>query len=65
METRKRSVKVTKTFHGGHTFCSNDKFPEGTLPTKRDVIDRVLCQDRFFSMNAAGVVAAEFVEHWI
>ena len=65
METRKRSVKMTKTFHGGHTFCCSDKIPEGTLPTKQDVIDRVLSEDHFFSMNAARVVAAELVEHWI
>ena len=65
METRKRSVKVTKTFHAGHTFCSSDKFPKGTLPTNQDVIDQVLSKDHFFSMNAARVVAAELVEHWI
>ena len=65
METRKRSVKVTKTFHGRHTFCSSDKFPEGTLPTKPDVIDWISSEDHFFSMNAARVVAAELVEHWI
>ena len=47
METRKRHVKVTKTFHDGHTFCSNDKFPEGILPYKQDVIDRVLNEDHF------------------
>jgi len=58
-------VKVTKAFHSGHTFRSIDKFPEGTLPTKQDVIDRVLSEDRFFAMNAARVVAAELVKHWI
>ena len=62
METRKRSVKVTKTFHGGHTFCSSDKFPEGTLPTKQDVIDQVSSEDHFFTMNAARVVAAELLD---
>ena len=65
METRQRSVKVTKAFHGGHTFCSSDEFPEGTLPTTQDVIDRVLSEHHFFSMNAARVVAGELVEHWI
>ena len=65
METRKRSVKVTETFYGEDTFCSSDKFSEGTLPTKQNVIDRVLSEDRFFSMNAARVVAVEFVKHWI
>ena len=58
-------MKVTKTFHGGHTFCSSDKFFEGTLLTKQDVIDRVLSEDHFFSMSAARVVAAELVERWI
>ena len=65
METRKRSAKVTKTFHGGHTFCGSNKFPEGTLPIKQDVIGRVLSEDHFFAMNVAGVVAAELVKHWI
>ena len=58
-------MKVTKTFHRGHTFCSRDKFPEGTLPTTQDVIDRVLSEDRFFSINAARVVAAELVKYWM
>ena len=56
-------MKVTKTFHDGHTFCNGDKFPEGTLPNKQNIIDRVLIEDHFFSMNAARVVAAELVEH--
>ena len=50
METRKRSVKVIKTFQGRHTFFSRDEFPEGTLPTKRDVIDRVLNEDYLMSL---------------
>ena len=65
MGTRKRYVKVTKTFHGGHTFCSSDKLPEGTLSTKQDIIDQVLSKDHFFSMNAARIVAAELVKHWL
>ena len=56
---------MTKTFHGGHTFCSSDKFPEGTLYVKQYVIDLVLSEDHFFLMNAAKIVAAEPVEHWI
>ena len=58
-----RSVKVTKTFNGGHTSCSSDKFPEGTLPTKQDDIDQVLSEDNFFSKSTARRVAAEHVEH--
>ena len=65
METRKRSVKVIKTFQGGHTFSGRDEFSEGTLPTKRDVIDRVLNEDHFFSLSAARVVADELVKRWI
>ena len=34
---------------------------EQCLPSK-DVIDRVLSEDHFFSMNAARVVAAELVD---
>ena len=35
------------------------------MPTKRDVIDRVLNEDHFFSLSAARVVADELVKRWI
>ena len=47
MKTGKRSVKVTKTFNGGHIFCSSDKFSGGTLPVKQDVIYQVVSEDHF------------------
>jgi len=30
----------------------------------QDVIDRILSEDHFFSMNSARVVAVELVKHW-
>ena len=49
----------------GIHLVAGTKFPEGTLPAKQDVINRVLSENHFLSMNAARVVAAELVEHWI
>jgi len=35
------------------------------LPTKQEVIERVLNEDNFYSMNAARVVANELARLWI
>jgi len=42
--------------HSGHVF-HKEKLPSGKLPTKRDVIERVLNEENFLQQSAAGVVA--------
>ena len=65
MSTRKRSAKLTKIFDGGHKFSSTDQFKQGTLPTKQEVIQRMLNEDNFYSMDAARTVASELAKLWI
>ena len=55
---QKKIREGDKDFSWWTYIYSSDKFQEGTLPTKQDVIDRVLSEDHFFSINAARAVAA-------
>jgi len=65
MVTRSTSVKLTKVLHSGHVFRSKEKLPSEKLPTKRDVIERVLNEENFLQQSAAGVVAKELINIWI
>ena len=61
METRIQAVKVTKVLHSGHTFKNIREFPPGVLPTNREVICRVLNEEKLLQYEAAHRVAEEFV----
>ena len=41
------------------------KLPSEKLPTKRDVIERVLNEENFLQQSDAGVVAKELINIWI
>lgn len=58
-------VKRTKVLFSGESFSSTDNFPDGQLPTKRQVIERVLHEDNFLQKAASSSVAKELVERWI
>ena len=64
-EWLRTSIKLTKILHSGHVFHSNEKLPSEKLPTKRDVIERVLNEENFLKQSAAGVVAKELINIWI
>ena len=61
METRIQAVKVRKVLHSGHTFKNIREFPPGVLPTNREVICRVLNEEKLLQYEAAHRVAEEFV----
>ena len=63
--TRSTSIKLTEILHSGHVFHSKEKLPSEKLPTKRDVIERVLNEENFLQQFAAGVVAKELINIWI
>ena len=65
MVTRSTSIKLTEVLHSGHVFHSKEKLPSEKLPTKRDVIERVLNEKNFLQQSAAGVVAKELINIWI
>ena len=62
--TRSTSIKLTKILHSGHVF-HKEKLPSEKLPTKRDVIERVLNEEEFLQQSAAGVAAKELINIWI
>lgn len=64
MLTRRQS-HITKVLHSGYTFTSREKFSDGILPTKKEVLERVLHEEKFLQQSAADLVATELVTHWI
>ena len=54
-----------KTLHSGHTFTSRDSFPPGVLPTKRQVIERILHLKNFRTETVANDIAEEIHDRWI
>jgi len=47
MLRQSQTVKRTKVLHGGESFNSVEEFPAGQLPTKRQVIERLLHEDSY------------------
>ena len=64
---RRRSLNTIKTLHSGHTFTSCDSFPPGVLPTKRQVIERILYLKNFRTEKAANDihVVQEIHDRWV
>ena len=62
---RRRSSNTVKTLHSGHTFTSRDSFPPGVLPTKRQVIKRILHIKNFRTETAANDIAEEIHNRWV
>ena len=67
--TRKKShprkPKLTKALPDGvPSFSSTGHFPLGTLPTKEDVIKRMLYEDHFETTAAAKKIAVELIDVW-
>ena len=64
MLTRKAVARVCER-QGKYIFKSCDSFPNGVLPTKRDVLQRLLHERNWRTRAAAVIVANELYEHWI
>ena len=67
MLTRKKAYSdaVIKKLHCGEIFEAVKLFPPGELPTKRQVIERMLDLPDFRTLSAAREVAKELHERWI
>ena len=64
MLTRKAVTRVCER-QGNYLFKSYDYFPNGVLPTKRDVLQRLLHERNWLTRAAAVVVANELYQRWI
>ena len=62
---RRRSSNTEKTSHSAHIFTSRDSFPLGVLPTKRQVIKRILHLKKYRTEKAANNIAEEIHDRWI
>ena len=64
MLTRKAVSRVCER-QEQYLFKSCDSFPNGVLPTKRDVLKRLLQERNWRTRAAAVIVANELYERWI
>ena len=64
MLTRKPVTRVCER-QGKYFFKSCDSFPNGFLPTRRDILQRLLHERSWGTKAAAGIVANELYEGWI
>ena len=62
---RSKSTVASKKLHGGEAFQSSDNFPSGILPTKRQVIERMLSFNHFRKLDTARIVAKELHDRWV
>ena len=64
MLTRKAVTRVCER-QGKYLFKSCDSFPNGVLPTKRDVLQRLLHERNWLTRAATVIGANELYERWI
>ena len=64
MLTRKAATRVCER-QGKYSFKSTASFPQGVLPTKRDVLQRLLHERNWRTTSAAVTVANELSGRWI
>jgi len=65
MLTRQDNIRRVCRIEGKYEFSSADSFPFGLLPTKRDVLKRLLFFDNWRTAKAAADVANELYDHWV
>ena len=66
MATRQTSIKRICELQGRYRFVSKECFPDkGMLPTKKEVLQRILHEDNWRTKQAADLVAKELKEHWL
>ena len=66
MHTRRSSTTRIRELPGRYKFISKEKFPDkGMLPTKREVLQRMLHEENWRTNNAADAVAEELRAHWL
>ena len=65
MLTRASLIARTFTLEPWYKFQSINQFPDGVLPTKRDVLQRLLHEDNWLTKNAVQTVSNELFDIWI
>ena len=66
MNTRSSQPTFTKVLpEGGPEFTSIKIFKNGTLPTKRDVIERALNEPNYLTEKTSRIVATELIDLWV
>ena len=65
IQTRRSSIRRMCEVTGQCKFISKEKFPDGgMLPTKREVLERMLHEENWRSKTAANTVTKELRDHW-
>ena len=60
-----KKAKNVKILHSGETFTSCEAFQPGILPTKQQVLERILNWNNFRTKEAAKSVANKLFEKWV
>ena len=66
MATRQTSIIRICELQDGYLFVSKECFPDkDMLPTKKEVLQRILHENNWRTKQAADLVAKELKEHWL
>ena len=65
MLTRKCAIKRVRQCVDYYEFTSRSEFKPGILPTKQDVLERLIYEDKWRQKEAANTVAEEMFTIWI
>ena len=63
--TTKRSASNVKVLHSAYTFTGSKSFPSGILPTKCQVLERIIQFENFRTVDVANDVAKEIHDRWV
>ena len=63
--TTRRSASNVKVLHSGYTFTGSESFPSGILPTKCQVLERIIQFENFGTVDVANDVAKEIHDRWV
>ena len=63
--TTRRSASNVKVLHSGYTFTGSKSFPSGILPTKCQVLERIIQFENFRTVDVANDVAKEIHDRWV
>ena len=63
--TTRRSASNVKVLHSGYTFTGIKSFPSGILPTKCQVLERIIQFENFRTVDVANDVAKEIHDRWV
>ena len=62
--TTRRSASNVKVLRSGYTFTGSKSFSSGILPTKCQVLERIIQFENFRTVDVANDVAKEIHDRW-